>query len=92
MLVENLLQLDEVVEGVGLVLLQAGLDAEIHLGVEVRVNVEQDLQHVVHDALIWREDLLKPDVLKQARVKIVAVNLLSRAKTLSTEKRIERLD
>ena len=86
MLVENLLQLDEVVEGVGLVLLQAGLDAEIHLGVEVGVNVEQDLQHVVHDALVWREDLLKPDVLKQARVKIVAVNLLSRAKTLSTEK------
>ena len=64
MLVEDLLELDEVVQRIGLVLFQSGFDAEVHLGVEVGEHVEQDLEHVVHHVLVLGKDFLEPDVLK----------------------------
>ena len=67
MLIEELLQLGQVVQRIWLVLLQSGLDAEVHLRIQVGVNVQEDLQHVVHHVLLLREHLLKPDVLKIIR-------------------------
>jgi len=65
MLVEELLELDKIIQRVGLILFQSSLNAEIQFRIQIGVNVEKNLQHIVDDVLLERKDFLEPDTLKK---------------------------